>query len=185
MRRNFNLDGRCGNHLKFRDLIECSTTFKTSDISNIPRSDDSYAALEALAINILDPTIDKFKNINLTYGFASLELIRKIKKNIAPQLDQHAAHEVNNKGKFICPRLGAAVDFQVSSVSSLRVAQWLVENCPFDRLYLYDINRPLHVSFGPDHSKSIVLVSVSDKTGKRFPRNIKKEKFMELKNLSI
>ena len=80
MRGNFNLDGSCGNHLKFRDLIECSTTFKTSKISNIPRSDDSYAALEALAINILDPTIDKFKNINLTYGFASLELMRKIKK---------------------------------------------------------------------------------------------------------
>ena len=185
MVRNFKPDEKCGKHLKFRDLIECSVTFKTLEISNLPRSKDSYAALEALAVNILDPVINKFKKIELTYGFASLELIRKIKKNIAPHLDQHAAHETNSRGKLICSRLGAAADFKVDSIDSLEVAQWLVSHCPFDRLYLYDNHRPLHVSYGPDHARSIVLMNKISANGKSIPRNIKIEKFMELNRLEI
>jgi hypothetical protein len=48
--------------------------------------------------------------------------------------DQHAAHELNTRGKPICDRLGAAADFLVPYESMLEVAQWVVENTPLDRL---------------------------------------------------
>jgi hypothetical protein len=32
------------------------------------------------------------------------------------------------------------------------VAEWIIENLPFDRLYYYGPSRPIHVSFGPQRS---------------------------------
>jgi hypothetical protein len=69
--------------------------------------------LYELATHILDPVIDYFGMIRLTYGFCSHELGKHIKHRVAPKLDQHAAHERNSKGNLICPRLGAAIDFIV------------------------------------------------------------------------
>lgn len=107
--------------------------------------------------------------IRLTYGFCSRELGRLIKKRVAPKLDQHAAHERNTRKNHICPRLGAAVDFIVEDENMREVADWIAENTPFDRLYFYVENRPIHVSSGPEQ-KGEYIDLVTSQSGRQVPR---------------
>jgi hypothetical protein len=120
---------------------------------------------------VLDPVVEYFGGIKLTYGFASASLVRHIKGAIAPKLDQHAACEVNRNGQLISPRRGAAIDFLVEYEDMTEVARWISNNCPFDRMYIYGVDRPIHVSVGPDRAKEVFeMVSVG---GRRLPRRIK------------
>jgi hypothetical protein len=105
------LDAPCGRYLNYRQLIECGETQRRTQLANLPKEADSYTALYELATHVLDPIIEYFGSIKLTYGFCSPELSRVISQGIAPNLDQHAAHEKNRKGNYVCQRLGAAVDF--------------------------------------------------------------------------
>ena len=73
-----------------------------------------------------------------------------VKGRVAPKLDQHAAHEINSKKTVICPRLGAAIDFLVQDENMREVSDWVAENTPFDRLYFYGEDMPVHVSYGPE-----------------------------------
>lgn len=141
------LDTPCGRYFTYRQLIECGETQARTGLLNLPKEPDSYTALYELATNILDPVIDYFGMIKLTYGFCSPELGRHIKGRIAPKLDQHAAHDFNRLGKPVCPRLGAAVDFLIEYENMEDVARWIMENLPFDRLYFYGPDRPIHVSY--------------------------------------
>lgn len=163
------LDDPCGAHLTYRDLIVCGETALRTGLANLPRSLDSYRALRELAENILDPVIDWYGSVELTYGFCSPELARQIPGRIAPALDQHAAHELNRLGKPICPRLGAAVDFLVRDEDMFEVAQWITANTPFDRLYIYGRDQPIHVSWGPENKREVYEM-VAGVGGKRMPR---------------
>jgi len=129
---------------------------------------------------VLDPVIDYFGMIRLTYGFCSPALAKEIPGRIDPKRDQHAAHEQNRRGNPVCERLGAAVDFIVDDKNMLEVAQWIVANTPFDRLYFYGDDAPLHVSYGPDQSRQVVLMSAG-KSGKQIPRVIANEAFLALR----
>ncbi|WP_404356199.1 DNA phosphorothioation-associated putative methyltransferase [Methylotuvimicrobium sp. KM1] len=164
-----NLDDNCGGYLTYRHLIECGETQQNTGMPNLPKQPDSYNALYDLTVNILDPVIEYFGMICLTYGFCSHELGKLIKKRVAPKLDQHAAHERNTRNNLICPRLGAAVDFIVEDENMREVADWIAENTPFDRLYFYDENRPIHVSYGPEHKKEYIDM-VTTESGKQVPR---------------
>jgi hypothetical protein len=115
----------------------------------------TYNALHALAVHVLDPVIEYFGGIRLTYGFCSPLLGRHISRRVAPRLDQHACHEVGERGRRICTRDGAACDFIVDDEDMEEVAAWIAANVPFDRMYLYGRDKPLHVSYGPDQSRSI------------------------------
>ena len=42
----------------------------------------------------------------------------------------------------------------VAGLLGSRLADWIIENLPFDRLYFYGSARPLHVSFGPSNQRS-------------------------------
>ncbi|MVF23126.1 DNA phosphorothioation-associated putative methyltransferase [Methylocaldum sp. BRCS4] len=141
------LEDPCGHHFTYRQLIECGETQARTGLPNRPKEPDSYTALYELATNILDPVIDYFGMIKLTYGFCSAELAKHIKGRIAPKLDQHAAHERNRLDKPVCLRLGAAVDFIVEDEDMEEVARWIMANLPFDRLYYYGADRPIHVSY--------------------------------------
>jgi len=163
------IDDRCGRHLSYRQLIECGETQHSTSLANCPKQPESYTALYDLALNILDPVIEYFGMISLTYGFCSHELGKHIKKRVAPKLDQHASHELNTKKNLICPRLGAAVDFIVEDENMREVADWVAENTPFDRLYFYGEDRPIHVSYGPDQKKEYIDL-VLTKTGKQIPK---------------
>lgn len=166
------LDDPCGAHLTFRDLVVCGETVRRTGLLNLPRSLESYRALRMLAQNILDPVIEWFGSIELTYGFCSPELARLIPGRIAPSRDQHAAHEIRPDRTPVCPRLGAAVDFFVRDENMIEVAKWIAANTPFDRLYVYGCDRPLHVSYGPEHSKTTYEMFVT-REGKRMPKRIR------------
>ena len=112
-----------------------------------PLNPATYNALYDLATQILDPVIDYFGGIQLTYGFCSLGLGKHITKRVAPKLDQHASFEVSRAGGLICDRGGAACDFIVEDEDMREVAHWIVTNTPFDRLYFYGSDRPIHVSY--------------------------------------
>lgn len=163
------LDAPCGRYLTYRQLIECGITQQNSGCQNNPKQPDSYTALYELAVNILDPVIDYFGMVKLTYGFCSRELGKLIKIQVAPKLDQHAAHELNTQNHPICPRLGAAADFLVEDENMREVADWIAANTPFDRLYFYGENRPVHVSYGPERKGEYIDLVLTDK-GRRVPR---------------
>jgi len=174
------LDANCGRYFCYRDFIECGDTFKALRPDNFPKSEQTYLALEALAREVLDPAIEEFGPIHLTYGLSCNALSLKIKLRISPPHDQHASYELNSRGKQICPRGGAAVDFVCENKSSLVIAKWIAENCVFDRLYYYGDDRPIHVSTGPEENRLIVLIQKSRIPKRRIPRKITVEKFCEL-----
>lgn len=170
------LDQACGTNFTYRQLIECGDTWHRTHISNIPRQPATFNALHALATEALDPIVEYFGMIRLTYGFASAALTKEIPAGIAPHLDQHAAHELNRGGRPVCPRLGAAVDFLVEDEDMLEVARWITGNIPFDRLYVYGRQRPLHISYGPELARQIVVMSPSGSNGRLVPRIMAAEK---------
>jgi hypothetical protein len=124
------LDDPCGRFLCFRDLIACGETQAATGLANLPKESESWNALLELAEQVLDPVIDWFGMIRLTYGFCSPELAKKIPGRIDPKRDQHAAHERNRLGNPICPRLGAAVDFLIEDEDMREVAHWIATETP-------------------------------------------------------
>jgi len=137
-------------------------------------------AIEETCCQVLDPVVEEFGSVELAHGFCSRELAMAIRGGIAPLLDQHAGHERGPRGSLICKRLGFAVDFRVAGCSSLEVAQWVVSNTPFDRLYFFGSDRPIHVSVGPDNSRAIVLIREYGAERRRIPQRIKEHKFLSL-----
>ena len=164
------LDAPCGAVFRYRDLIECGETWHQTHIDNVPQSPESYNALFDLATQILDPVVDYFGGIKLTYGFSSKALSASIKGRIAPKLDQHAGCERDRRDQLVCDRAGAAVDFLVVDEDMREVAQWILEHCPFDRMYFYGHDRPLHVSAGPAHSREAFEMIASGT--RRIPRKL-------------
>jgi hypothetical protein len=120
----------------------------------------------------------------LTYGFCSRELAKHVPDRNAPALDQYASCELNTRGQPICKRLGAAVDFIVTDERMLEVAQWIVQHTPFDRLYFYGDERPLHVSCGPENSREVVIMKEAS-NGLRFPQVVKREGFVVLSSAEL
>jgi len=147
------LHEKCGANFVYQDLIQCGETQKILGLTNIPRNPATYNALYDLATRVLDPIVDYFGAIKLTYGFCSSELGRHIKRRVAPKLDQHASHELTKSGELICDRGGAACDFLIDDEDMGEVAEWIIANTPFDRLYFYGASRPLHVSYAPEGAR--------------------------------
>lgn len=180
-----NLDKPCGNNFTFRDFIACGQTQRETGIANIPKEPETYTALLDLAVNLLDPIVDYFGMIELTYGFCSAELSKKIPGRIAPKLDQHASHELNRLGKPICNRGGAAVDFIVENEDMFEVSQWIAENLEFDRLYYYGKDRPIHLSFSVTPAKQVTVMNCSVKAQKLIPSTYTSNKFIKLDSSPI
>jgi len=174
------LDDFCGANFKYRDFVECGQTQKRLGVSNIPLNPKTYNALSRLALEVLDPVIDYFGSIVLTYGFSSSELAKKIDSNIAPKLDQHSGHECNRLGNPICDRLGIACDFIVEDESMFEVVRWVVSHTNFDRLYFYGDDRLIHVSIGPENSKQVTLMLPPKTSNRRVPRSMTVDQFLAL-----
>lgn len=162
------IDAACGRFFSYRMLIECGQTWQHTRIDNVPRQADSFTALHDLATNILDPVIDYYGAIHLTYAFSSAALAKKISGHIAPKLDQHASCELSRMKIHICSRLGAAVDFFIDDENMLEVAEWIAANTPFDRIYFYGIDKPVHVSCGPENKKEFIEMKISE-SGRLIP----------------
>ena len=166
------LDDPCGRYLTFRHLIECGETWSRLQPDNRPLQAATYNALADLCLAILDPTIEYFGMIRLTYGFASQKLTKHIKSRIAPRLDQHASCELNSKGAPVCDRLGAAVDFIVDDENMFAVANWIIDNLPFDRIYAYGPDRPIHISHSRTPENAIFLMQLSP-LGRLVPKKVR------------
>jgi DNA phosphorothioation-associated putative methyltransferase len=150
------LDQKCGRYLTFRDLIECGETQAAHDIGNMPVEPESFNALFDLAHHVIDPVVDYFGMVKLTFGFCSPALASHIKGRISPKLDQHAAHERTRRGGYICERLGAACDFVVEDEDMEMVVEWIIGNVKFDRLYFYGRDRPIHISYSSTPTRQVV-----------------------------
>jgi len=161
-----------GKEITINNLIECGETQLKLGLDNNPKQMESFNALFDLIEHILNPVAKHLGDIQLTYGFCSLELSKHIHSKIYPKLDQHSACELNSKGDLICERKGASCDFYVKGVSSLTLAKWITTNTKFDRLYFYGDKLPIHVSYGPDHSGQIITMNKS-KSGKLIPKVVK------------
>lgn len=166
-----------------RPLLHCCETWQVLAargelLRNLPQQDQTWRAMERLGQELLRPLESRFGIVVLTYGFAGRELINAVAKraadgggraSITPALDQHASHELNTRGNRICNRDGFAVDLYVPGHSSLDVASWVAENLPFDRMYLYGDDRPLHLSWAPKPVAMVVRM-VRTESGHLIPR---------------
>ncbi|WP_422491076.1 hypothetical protein [Endozoicomonas sp. ALE010] len=183
------LNQPCSKHFTYRQLIECGETWQSSSIDNLPLADESWQALADLATHILDPIYEQFGALEITYGFCSPTLATARKKlakeqgvlpSIYPTLDQHSCFEKNKKGDTICSRGGAACDFHVPDTSSLEVTTWIVKQLPFDRLYFYGHNQPIHVSYNSDSQNAAICIMTPKTKGQGYiPRNLSAERFLE------
>lgn len=174
------LDLRCSRHFAWRQLIECGETYQrlaaqpgsAGRLAQLPAVPASWANLSDLAHAILDPVVSQFGPIELTYCFAPLALTHFINGRIAPKLDQHAAAEVDSRGEPVCSRGGAAVDFLVPEVPMDAVMGWIAGELDFDRMYFYGQGRPIHVSWHPQPSRSIVQMQAGP-SGRLIPRPLR------------
>jgi hypothetical protein len=165
------LEDKCSEYLVYGDLIQAGETLNKSTLSNKPEQLASYIAIRDLSTFLLDPIIDEFGSIEITYGFCSHQLSKKIPGRIAPKLDQHSAFETNSLGRRICKRDGAAVDFYVTKHKDrmVVVAEWIIENLPFDRLYFYGDDRPIHLSYSDLPAKKATAFTLTN-SGRRIPK---------------
>jgi hypothetical protein len=145
---------------------------------NLPEQAGTIEAMLRLAEQILDPVIDEFGPIEITYCFGSPGLTKLIPSRIDPGRDQHAGHELRRNGQPICDRLGQAVDFRAAGVCSGKIAAWIARHLPFDRIYFYGSDRPLHVSVGPGEKKAEITM-LPGPSGRRIPGNRKTEWLFE------
>jgi hypothetical protein len=56
---------------------------------------------------------------------------------------------------------------------------WVVENTPFDRLYFYADDRPIHVSVGPENKREVVWMR-KGKSGRLIPRVVGVDSFLRM-----
>lgn len=170
-------------YLTLEEFCTCTDTYKkyAAKINPYPEQKESLEAIEKLAVRIIDPIIEHFgkDNFCLTYGFCSKDLKRWLNEKdpvtgikngrVDPKKDQHMAHEVNRNGKYYCERLGAACDFLIVDEPSEQVVKWLLleKQLPLDRLYFYGTERPIHVSYGPQHNRYTCTFTASGKPVER------------------
>jgi hypothetical protein len=166
---NFDIDARCGRHLRFRDLVYAGETWRRTQAPNLPEQAGTIEAMLCLTEQILDPVIDEFGPIEITYCLGSRGLTKLIPGHIDPSRDQHAGHEQKRNGQPICRRFGQAVDFRVDGICSGKIAAWIARHLHFDRIYFYGSDRPLHVSAGPEEKRAVVTMFLGP-SGRRVPR---------------
>lgn len=165
----------CSQYFRYLDFFNCGPTQQILKLRNTPLEEATWDAIEALAQNILDPVVNEFGPIILTFAFCSPELAREIKKrpnpHISPKHDQHSGLELNRFGKLICERGGFAVDFKSTKFSSYEISKWIYESLNFDRMYLYGKNSPLHISYSDKNLKSLIIMKTIN--NRRIPCAIK------------
>jgi hypothetical protein len=183
---------KLGQYLTLEDFCTCSQTYQkyADKIDPLPKSLETIQALQALNKWIIDPIINHFGSdqFQLTYGFCSPDLKRYLNQKdpetgikngrIDPARDQHLAHEKNRNNKYFCQRLGASCDFLIKTVPSDQVIDWILQQkLPFDSLYYYGSDRPIHISYGSEHKRDIWAF-----TPKKTPTKKGIEHWLELVN---
>ncbi|KZY74480.1 hypothetical protein A3740_16435 [Oleiphilus sp. HI0068] len=171
------IKSKCSKHFDYEDFYYCSDTWITTKVDNTPAQRRTVEAISELATYVLDPIVEHFGSIKITYGLCMPALEKQIKKKIKPQicpkLDQHAGYEINQRGNRICSRDGFACDFVIEGQNMRSVAKWISLNCSFDSMYIYGDYNPIHVSYAPTNKEQIVIMNKHGNN--RIPRVIQKE----------
>lgn len=157
------LRARCSTYFTWAELIECGETWRRlrdegRAVDNVPRCDETLEAIAALARTLLDPLRSRFGAVTLTYAFAGPSLTKHIARGISPPHDQHGGFERGPRGGRVCARGGMACDLIVPGVDSIEVARWIRDALPFDRMYLYGVERPLHLSHSEEPLGSVIAM---------------------------
>lgn len=130
------------------ELVKSSTADRLG-IDNTPNSED-IGNLRKLCEKILQPARDALGPIRISSGFRSEEL------NIAVGGVSNSDH-----------RLGFAADVIPINVSTKKLAEWVVENCPeFDQVILEfgTLDNPnwIHLSAAPHNRKQVLRATRED-----------------------
>lgn len=176
----------CSRYFTWADLIECGETWRRLQtegrvVSNLPLRDETFAAIEGLARTLLDPLRERFGAVEITYGFAGPSLTKHIHRRISPPHDQHAGMEHNAKGALICARGGQSCDLRVPGVETFTVARWMRETLPFDSVYLYGSDRPMHLSYGATPRKQMIAMRLGGRA--RVPMNVSRRSWDDIERL--
>ena len=167
------LDEPASRHFTWRSLVECGPYSRlTGEGLAIagPQEIESWRMLAGLSQVILDQVVDSFGPVELTYAFSGPSMFKHLKGRITtPHLDQHAAAELNQRRHPVCSRGGAAADFKVPGRSSRELADWIIAELPFDRLYFYGPRRSVHVSWNAQPMGQ-AWAMVKGPSGRRLPR---------------
>ena len=175
-------------------LLHCCETWhvlsaKGEVIRNQPVQKATWDAMAAIQRELLVPLEKEYGLVTVTYGFSGSQLVKAIEKrareggwlpNISPKGDQHAGYELNSLGNRICKRDGIAVDLRVHNQSSEDVAQWVINNLPFDRIYLYSAQQPFHMSWAPAELRvGQVVRMLPTKNGGLIPKVLVRGRILE------
>lgn len=166
----YNSDIKISKYLSLNYFCTCTNTYKkyASQIKPFPTNSASLTAIKNLCEHIIDPIIDYFseEQFKLTYGFCSKDLKRFLEKKdpitnqkngrVDPNTDQHMCFEMNRNGQYYCKRPGAACDFTITNMPSNKVIDWILDTkLPFDSLFYYGAERPIHISYGSENKRAI------------------------------
>lgn len=179
MKKN-SLEALCSQYFTWADLISAGETAGTSPMRNLPRAKRTFDALASMAAAILDPIVLNLNRPTITYAFSGPSNISKIRRKIAPTVDQHASFECWPNGNRICPIGGAAVDFFVPGRTSIEVASFVITMLDFDALYFYGPEKPIHVSWSESPRGLVVEMKFNEKHQRHFPVRRSPERFLEL-----
>jgi hypothetical protein len=122
---------RVGKHFMLSDFLYSETAVEKG-IANFPPFDGmEVESLRGLCTNILDPVVEQFGALSITYGYSAPELHRRIYGSRPLGI-----HNCVAPGQST---LGAAADILVHSMQDKprEVLLWIKATCVYDRLILY------------------------------------------------
>ncbi|MFN6538306.1 MAG: hypothetical protein RM021_018425 [Nostoc sp. EkiNYC01] len=126
-------DVRVGKHFMLSDFLYSQTAI-TKGIPNCPSSwtGVEVQGLKGLCKHILDPVVENFGPVSVTFGFCSLQLWKHWYPSVENPLALHL---------FRPPQggIGGAADILIHShpTNPRPVFNWIRQNCTYDRLIMY------------------------------------------------
>lgn len=131
-------DIQIGKHFVLSDFLYSQTAI-TQGIPNCPTSLDGpeVAGMRGLAAAILDPVVEEFGPISITFAYCSPELWQHWYGDSGSNNDLHTFRP--RKGG-----VGGAADILIHALQDPRPAlNWIRDNCVYDRLIIYPNSRIL------------------------------------------
>jgi hypothetical protein len=122
---------RVGKYFMLSDFLYSETAVIKGIANCPPLKGMEVESIKGLCAAILDPVVEKFGAISITYGYVSPTLQKATFPSFKPTI-----HNCKPAGKAY---LGAAADFQHHNpkYSHKDILLWIAANCIYDRLILY------------------------------------------------
>ena len=155
---------RVGKYFMLSDFLY-SEEAATRGIKNVPPSFDGMEveSIRGLCAAILDPLVDEFGAVSITYGYVSPELHQATYPWMLKTIHNcQAAKKV--KGARLCACADVIVHSREDDPRS--VLHWVKSNCQYDRLILFPCSSIVCVGWA-DKPRSEAMEWVFDEAGKK------------------